>query len=553
MPTVIDPNTGNIINITDDQYAAGRDAGVNYEAPPVAADPDAAAKKAQNEDWLKAATDPSSPTYQGPGYVIATDGNGDRVLRLSDSTSQQMWVARGGVPGKNNPNAIGVPENPNGASDDTAAAITGDTPNRDLNPYPAAPPVPQKDPFGTGFPQAIAGMGSRSPTMTPPTVSPITGFENVTPPAGFTPPPAPGDQAPDVDRSHIDPVLQKLNDLQNQLVSLAADKPSTSVAEAQLVKSQRDAAMRNALATQQSQSAALGQARSARGRGDRALLERGAVGEAAYIGQEGARIDAQNQTATEGQLGILRAQEEDANRRFKADVLGKAADLGLNSAALEVDISKTDLGSANNWINNEFQQLGINKQLDQSQTEALLSFTKDMALIQFDYDKMSTDDQEHTEDLIMQKYGVDQQTMIALKQIKQAGKFRWDQLLTSFVGGAASGGGAAVVTKLVSDVTLKTGIKEVDPNDAALLELLDGGHAYSFEYRDPKKHSSNGERGPMLGIMAQDLEKTKLGKSMVSRGSDGKKAVDVPKLASAAFGATKLLLRRVERLEKELS
>jgi outer membrane lipoprotein SlyB len=50
--------------------------------------------------------------------------------------------------------------------------------------------------------------------------------------------------------------------------------------------------------------------------------------------------------------------------------------------------------------------------------------------------------------ILMQKYGIDQGTMVALKQIKQSGKFKWDEFLGKLVGGAVVGGttiaGAAI-------------------------------------------------------------------------------------------------------------
>jgi hypothetical protein len=142
------------------------------------------------------------------------------------------------------------------------------------------------------------------------------------------------------------------------------------------------------------------------------------------------------QTEYEGNQAILRAQEEDADRRFRLEALGKASELGLNTAALETDISKTNLDSATNWINQQFNQVGIDKQITQQQAQMLLGYTRDMAAIQFQYDQLSTQDQQAAEQLIMQKYGIDEGTRVSMKQIKEAGKFRWDNVLAGMAGGA---------------------------------------------------------------------------------------------------------------------
>lgn len=262
-------------------------------------------------------------------------------------------------------------------------------------------------------------------------------------------PPQPGAQAPTVNRSAVDPLLGGLQGYENRIAALAGDQTGLSLAEAQLLKSDKLASLRASNELQQNQAGALGAARSARNRGDVALLERQAVGEQAYLGQEAQRQDVLRQAELEGNQAILRAGEEDADRRFKLDALKTAGDLGLNTAALEVDISKADQASANNWINNEFQQQGINKQLDQAQTEAALNFARDMASIELEYDKLDAQSQQFIVDQQLRKYGIDQETYAAIRQAKEASKFKWGNFFQSFVGGAASGGTGAVVTKIL--------------------------------------------------------------------------------------------------------
>lgn len=93
---------------------------------------------------------------------------------------------------------------------------------------------------------------------------------------------------------------------------------------------------------------------------------------------------------------------------------------------------------------------------------------------------------------------------------------RNNQLLSQGMGiGAAA---------LFSDERLKTDIKPVSRED--LQELKDSVRAYSYKYKD----QSHGV-GEFVGIMAQELEKTKLGKGLVEM-VDGKRVINIQKTVS---------------------
>jgi hypothetical protein len=214
------------------------------------------------------------------------------------------------------------------------------------------------------------------------------------------------------------------------------------------MKSDQLASLRAAQQLQQSQAAALGAARSGNRR-DRALLERQAVGESEYLGQEGQRQDVLRQAELEGNLATNRAQEEQRDFENRASILSKAADLGLNVAALQVDTAKADLGSINNYINEQFQQLGIDKQVAASEMSSILNFSQAMSAIKFDYDKMSDADKQHTMDLMMTQYGIDENTKVAFKQIAAQKKGTAEKIFDGVLGlvGAAAPVAAAFVPR----------------------------------------------------------------------------------------------------------
>jgi hypothetical protein len=103
-----------------------------------------------------------------------------------------------------------------------------------------------------------------------------------------------------------------------------------------------------------------------------------------------------------------------------------------------------------------------------------------------------------------------------------------------FVGGLAQAGGTAI-----SDERAKDEIRDFDPS-----EFLDAITGYKYKYKDKKK---NGE-GDHAGVMAQDLEKTSVGKSMVEDTKDGK-VVDYGKGFGTILACLADMHDRVKKVE----
>lgn len=493
-------------------------------------------------------TDPAHPNYKGPGYEVYIGDDGRAHARLVDAEANAQWKNQATAP-------------PAGPSVDVNATLDG----LDLT-QPAAPPQP-RGPVDITATAAGAGLQSgfgNTPAITSrnrpvtagmpqqATQTYLSGLDTSGFVGGAPAPGAPGAQAPTANRANIDPLLDGINSVQQKLLTLADETRGMSAAEAALHKASREADLRTAFSVEASQRGALGAARGARNRNDRALLERQAIGDASFVGQDAARTQALADVSQAGELATLRAGEEDADRRFKAEVLGKAADLGLNTAAVEVDLSRVNLDSATNWINNEFEKLKADgqldlgyAQLDQQKAESILGFTKDMASLQFEYDKLSVEDQNATDALLMQKYGIDQQTMVALKQIKASTGMNWNQVLMGVIGAAGSGATAAIAR--TSDERLKTDIAEVDAGE--LEELLATVKAESWRYQDDDAHGV-GTRGKRLGPMAQDLQRSKLGRSMVSEKPDGSLSVDAGFAGLAALSGVALVWDKLRALEE---
>lgn len=87
------------------------------------------------------------------------------------------------------------------------------------------------------------------------------------------------------------------------------------------------------------------------------------------------------------------------------------------------------------------------------------------------------------------------------------------------------GQGATAAALAFSDERLKTNIELVSKED--LLEMKSHLRAFAFNY----KNKVHGE-GDWIGVMAQDLEKSKLGRTLVVHDSDGNKMIDIGKVMS---------------------
>jgi len=106
--------------------------------------------------------------------------------------------------------------------------------------------------------------------------------------------------------------------------------------------------------------------------------------------------------------------------------------------------------------------------------------------------------------------------------------------------GMAGSAGSAL---LMSDKNVK---KDVKPDSKKIDKFLDAMKSYSFEYKEGTPNTSSGKKA---GVMAQDLEKSEIGKSLVKETGAGK-AIDMQSAFSAVMSAQARLNERLNSLEK---
>lgn len=400
-----------------------------YNAPPVqpATAPAPSTQPSTSDAYarLQAMLDPSAPNYVGPGYTLGYDAKGVPTLSQSSNPSDRalhdQWIANGSPKGSVQAPPVagqpGVPSMP--ATPQPSQSLTPFTDRAPITSVPGRAITPTMGALpgwaGGGAPQ------TDSAQFTP------KGFEATTDPfAARSGAQVAADSAPKIDTSKADAAISGVNSYGAQLAELA----NTDLGNAKALALLGDA-------SNQAQSAAIGQARSGNIR-DRAALERGAVGEVAFTGQQSARDAA-----------TLTAQQAESDRNFKASMLEKAAGLGLNVAALQVDMSKANLDSATNYINQQFQQFGLNKQLDVQQAGQILQFTRDMAAVEQQYAALDEQSKEAFLNAETQKYSVDKEYAAKMKELAKQGKINWGNVLTGMVGAAVSGGSMVAAKKIL--------------------------------------------------------------------------------------------------------
>lgn len=222
----------------------------------------------------------------------------------------------------------------------------------------------------------------------------------------------------------------------------------------------------------------------------------GASRNMADIGIQGAGQAAQAQMADQGQAQQLLAQ-----------ALGGAR--------------QQDIGVAQMQQNQIFQQAGLDQATSLANAQARLQMMgmNDQAAIAY----------------LAQLTGMNAAEMQA--RLAQEGAVMGQQGL---IGPLLQTAGTVGAAAAASDARLK---RDIEDDREAVDELLDALAPYRFEYLDPK-HGA----GEHHGIMAQDLEQSRIGQSLLVE-IDGMKHVDLKRALMASLGALARLNERLSKLE----
>ncbi len=343
-----------------------------------------------------------------------------------------------------------------------------------------------------------------------------------------------------------------------QMVDYANQGPGPSAAEAQLKQAQ-DRNMRNAVAL----------ARSGRGGTGGALALRQAD-----------QSRAQAQTDTAAQTSLLRAQEADAWRGRQLEALRGGADAYNAAGGLSDSVTGSYLSQQQN------DQGLMQNDLDQQRNQIEQLRTNDTAAQGWEdraqgrdrqaYDYAALDQEGRTGyeetrggnqmDAQLAAAGYDTQrdsallgmggalgsAAVMMSDVRAKRRIRPEEGIPNAISpGMAEGMGklsdALVARSAQSDAEALSNKKTAQASgQAAALEAAAAAPGYSYEYKDPEKHGE----GRYVGPMAQDLEKTPVGSTVVEDTPQGKQ-IDTSRLSLVNTAAIAEQQREIERLRRE--
>ena len=481
----------------------------------------AADSKALEQQFLQQMQ--QNPYAQVPGVSYA----GSAPVVGAQSSAPGAAGAGPSTPGSAPPTAVGMQAAiPGGAGAGPSAPGTsamgsqGAVPTAPINPngpgYPAPPPGaymgPGNAPFGkpgeiisTGTTEARSGPGHFSPTGgTTYQVPGQTGPGGAPPPGappgldangnpltgpGSTPPAAPGMVASSMQAAQLDPTQQaQFRAAQMGLVgNLAGVLSGQAPSVAQI---QQQQAFGQQMAQQQGLAAAYGRG------GNQALALRNAMGNVGQLGAQQA-----------GASALLRAQEQATARGQMNDVLtsGRGQDIGFagqNAANIQ----------AGNALNAQMQQ-----QANANNQQAQIS-TRGQNI-------------QNTQNMAGNVLQANQNQATALGAAYNA-QAAHNQANASLV---SSGIGALA---MLSDKRTKEDIETADTG--MMREFLSKMKPQTWRYK--------GQQEQHVGPMAQDVEKSKVGKTIVRETPAGK-AIDLPSASTALLAAVADLHRRIAAVE----
>lgn len=302
--------------------------------------------------------------------------------------------------------------------------------------------------------------------------------------------------------------------------------PSAAQAQMQRGLGQAIAASRSAAASAKGVNPALAQRMAAQG----------IAQQTADVASQAAALRAQEQQAAMSQYGGMAEAQRGQDIGLASQQAQLTQQAGLQGAAQQQQMAQFNAG--------QLQQAALaNQGADLQAQQASLAATGQLI-------GMGMSHEQAQAQLNLGLMGQQTQRQLSAAQIRAAQQAAasaqsaadrdfWRNTLvglgTQIVGGVAGGAGAQLA---MSDERVKT---DIEPAAVEVRTLLDAIRPFSFEYKD-------GEGDRNYGLMAQDLEKSEAGRTLVEE-RDGIKRVDTGKLAMAIAAAAADLNDRVEKLE----
>lgn len=263
--------------------------------------------------------------------------------------------------------------------------------------------------------------------------------------------------------------------------------------------------------------------------------------------------DLQRQAAGQGP-SLAEAQLKSAQERTLAQQLaGAAAQRGGPQAAIQRTLARQQGESGRQLAQQAAearireqtaarQQLGNQIQAEQQLADQLtLQFTQ----LGFNIEEARSRARMELEQLRSRERLARAGAIVGAGNAASAGQAQRSSALTGGLLGAAGSIGASVLSPAaaISDKDAKKNIKK---NDDKMKDFLNKLQAVSFDFKDPSEDGAT--EGKRFGILAQDLEKSEVGKSIVMDGAD-RKRLDIAQGFGTVLAAQAYLNKRLKELE----
>lgn len=275
-----------------------------------------------------------------------------------------------------------------------------------------------------------------------------------------------------------------------------------------------------------------------------AAMQRG--GAAAQAGALRSAVGVQSQLAARGieDMTIQRSRDEVAAGQLRGQAAAGLAGVAGERAQNEVELAKLQTDTISNNLNAWIQHQGITLPLEQRDVENLRQIAVEYSQIDMERYKTDVAYQQHVDEMILGKYQADKNFQAVKAKIDADENMSFGEFTQGLIGaGAGILGG---VSKITSDRRAK--FKVADPDLRDLQDFLGTTRPKTYHYREPSKPGR--KTGLQFGFMAQDLAKSKIGRTVVTEGPDGMLQVDPGRLAMADHAALAALAKDVEALKK---
>lgn len=244
---------------------------------------------------------------------------------------------------------------------------------------------------------------------------------------------------------------------------------------------------------------------------------------AGLAGRLVAQQGADQQAKIAQQAGLMRLQEQNQAQQQLGQALaqGRQQDIGLATTQAEM---QQQAGLAGSQMQQARDLANLQAGLEQQRMKDAFGLQLQGLGTQRDTSSLQSATQQQLANQAM------------AYQAQQSNIDFWKNLL-----GQGLQAGGSIAAAAMSDENAKKKIKSAD---SSIKEFLSALSASEYEYKD-KKHGN----GKFVSPMAQELEKTELGKSMVMDTDEGK-MVDYARGFGAMLAAQAHLNKRLEKMEK---